>query len=92
MKYTTGLFMLGLVAACGTAQAGVSANIGVSSDYIYRGISNSSHKAALQGGLDYSAENGFMPGPGCPRWISTMASKPNTRWMFTLAMQVLLAM
>lgn len=39
-----------------------SANVGVVSDYILRGISQSQHKPALQGGVDYAHVSGLYAG------------------------------
>jgi len=51
------------------AQAGVSANAGVFSDYVWRGVQqNGSDTIALQGGLDYEADNGLYAGV----WGSTV--------------------
>ncbi len=46
----------------------LSFNIGVVSDYRYRGISQSRFKPALQGGLDYALPSGFYVGA----WASTI--------------------
>lgn len=46
----------------------MSYNLGVTSDYRYRGISQSSLKPALQGGADYANKNGFYLGT----WFSTI--------------------
>lgn len=46
----------------------LSFNIGVFSEYRYRGISQSRLKPALQGGIDYAAANGFYVGT----WASTI--------------------
>ncbi len=43
-------------------------NVGVVSDYRYRGISQSGLKPALQGGIDYSNPNGLYLGT----WLSTI--------------------
>ncbi len=40
----------------------VSANIGVASDYLFRGISQTGHDPAIQGGVDYSHSSGFYLG------------------------------
>lgn len=45
-----------------------SANVGVVSDYILRGISQSQHKPALQGGVDYAHASGLYAGA----WGSTV--------------------
>lgn len=44
------------------ARAEVSANIGVVSNYFFRGFSESDGGAAVQGGLDYEADSGFYVG------------------------------
>ncbi|QCU90791.1 TorF family putative porin [Thiomicrorhabdus sediminis] len=45
------------------AQAGVSANAGIFSDYVWRGVQqNGSDTMAVQGGLDYEADNGLFVG------------------------------
>jgi uncharacterized protein (TIGR02001 family) len=46
----------------------LSFNVGVVSDYRYRGISQSRLKPALQGGADYAAANGLYVGT----WLSTI--------------------
>lgn len=56
-----------LVAASGVAQAEVSANIAAVSDYLFRGVSQSSN-AAVQGGFDFAAETGLYAGT----WISNV--------------------
>lgn len=40
----------------------VTANVGLVSDYVYRGISQTSHKPAIQGGFDYAHSSGFYAG------------------------------
>src|SRR5258708_6680655 len=46
----------------------LSFNVGVVSDYRYRGISQSRLKPALQGGVDYALPDGFYVGA----WASTI--------------------
>lgn len=45
-----------------------SANIGVVSNYIWRGLTQTDNEAAVQGGLDYAHESGFYAGT----WISNV--------------------
>ena len=45
-----------------------SPNVGVVSDYLFRGISQSKGGAALQGGIDYSHSSGLYAGV----WVSTI--------------------
>lgn len=40
----------------------VTANVGFVTDYIYRGITQTTHNPALQGGVDYSHASGFYAG------------------------------
>lgn len=45
------------------AQAGeLSANASVTSNYIWRGLTQTTNSAAVQGGIDYAADNGFYIG------------------------------
>lgn len=52
------------------AQAGVSANVGVVSDYVFRGFNQASSKGrpAVQGGFDYEHDSGLFAGV----WGSTL--------------------
>ncbi len=59
-----------IAVAPATAQAGVSANVGFVTDYIFRGVNQSTSKGspALQGGFDYEHDSGLFAGV----WASTM--------------------
>ncbi|MDQ7072479.1 MAG: TorF family putative porin [Gammaproteobacteria bacterium] len=48
--------------------ADVSANLNVTDNYIYRGVSNSDENPAIQGGLDYYNDAGIYAGI----WSTTM--------------------
>jgi len=50
------------------AQAEVSANVAATSNYMWRGVTQSSNNAAIQGGIDYSADSGLYVGT----WGSTL--------------------
>ncbi|MEC9482832.1 MAG: TorF family putative porin [Halomonas sp.] len=50
------------------AAAEVSANVGVVSNYFFRGVTQTDDGAAVQGGLDYGHESGFYAGT----WASTV--------------------
>ncbi len=65
--------VLGAAVFSGSALAGVSGNVGVVSEYLFRGIEQSSG-AAVQGGLDYSHDSGFYAGG----WASTISFASNT--------------
>lgn len=58
-------------------ESGFSWNLGLTSDYVFRGVSQSDEEIALQGGLDYSFASGFYVGT----WASTVdfgAGSPDT--------------
>ena len=54
--------------AAPTPEHSFTANVGVVSDYVFRGISQSQHQPALQGGVDYAHSSGFYVGT----WASTI--------------------
>src|SRR5574340_1096378 len=62
--------LLAVLAAPGAALAAdatasphmFSANVGLATDYIFRGISQTSHNPALQGGIDYMHASGLYAG------------------------------
>ena len=74
----TSLIALALVSGSALAQTAAPAapepestltyNIGVVSEYRYRGLAQSAKKPALQGGFDYAHKNGFYVGT----WASTI--------------------
>ncbi len=61
MKKTTLALAMGLMIS-GAANAAVEANIGATSNYVWRGVTQTSDDATLQGGVDYSNEDGFSLG------------------------------
>jgi uncharacterized protein (TIGR02001 family) len=58
----TGLVSMPALALADEAASPLSANIGVTSDYLFRGISQTAHNPALQGGVDYANPNGLYLG------------------------------
>lgn len=61
--------LLAASAFSGGAQAALTSNAGVFSEYLFRGVEQS-NGVAVQGGLDYSHESGFYAGT----WISNLDS------------------
>jgi len=69
MKHKLPILLM-LAAASGTSTAAdepaspyaFTANVGLATDYIFRGISQTSHDPALQGGIDYAHSGGFYAG------------------------------
>jgi uncharacterized protein (TIGR02001 family) len=59
-----------LMGATAVAQAELSANIGVTSNYMFRGMSFTGDDAAVSGGLDYAHDSGFYIGT----WASSLNS------------------
>lgn len=51
-----------LVVAAEESPHSLSANVGMTSNYVFRGISQTGGDAAIQGGLDYSHSSGFYLG------------------------------
>jgi len=62
-RFTTPLLCLVCLTTLSTAaQADVSANIAIQSDYVWRGISQNAEEPAIQGGFDYAHESGAYLG------------------------------
>lgn len=55
-------------AMSGVASAEVTGNIGVTSNYIWRGVTQTGDAPAVQGGVDYAHESGFYAGT----WLSNV--------------------
>jgi uncharacterized protein (TIGR02001 family) len=74
------LLALSLLAGSVYAQ-GMTYNVGVVNNYLYRGISQTRGDPAVQGGLDYAHKNGFYVGAWASsiKWIED-AGLPNNRW------------
>lgn len=54
--------VLGALFAGSQAQAGASANVGVTSNYIWRGVTQTDDGPAVQAGLDYATDGGLYVG------------------------------
>jgi uncharacterized protein (TIGR02001 family) len=69
-KLLNNLILAALAAPCvamaedapATPASPVTANVGLVSDYVWRGISQTSHSPAVQGGIDYVHSSGFYAG------------------------------
>lgn len=62
-----------------------SGNFTLASDYIFRGISQSQHKPAVQGGLDYEHSSGLYVGTWASNvgWVDDVAKRNNSmEWDF----------
>jgi uncharacterized protein (TIGR02001 family) len=70
-KLTQALLATGLISAVFAVQAqesSISGNVALTTDYIYRGISQTSSGSAIQGGLDWAGDSGFYLGT----WASSI--------------------
>jgi len=68
MIVTKTLLATALLAGAGVAQAELSANLGVQSNYYFRGITQTDDGAAVSGGIDYAHDSGFYVGT----WLSNV--------------------
>lgn len=71
-KLTYALALCGVASMSTSALAdgnSLSGNIGIASDYLFRGISQSQHKPQISGGIDYAHASGLYVGT----WLSNQA-------------------
>lgn len=68
--------LLCLAATPGPAAAGASGSAALTSDYLFRGISQTNGDPALQAGIEYAADNGFYAGAwgSNASWLSDLSS------------------
>ena len=57
------------VSTAASAVEGLSANVGVTSNYLWRGLEQTGGDAAVSGGIDYASDSGFYAGT----WTSNVA-------------------
>lgn len=71
----SGLFSVPAIAA--DSPHSVAFNVGVTTDYIFRGVSQSQHDPALSGGVDYSHTSGLYAGAwlSTQKWVDTVPYK-----------------
>lgn len=65
-----------LTITAGVAQAEISGNVTIATDYRFRGISQTDRDPAIQGGFDYAHESGLYAGT----WMSNVAFGGSTEW------------
>lgn len=63
-----------------SALAEVSANAGVTSNYLWRGVSQSADSASVSGGIDYANESGFYAGT----WVGSLGEGSGSETDFYL--------
>ena len=59
---------MGMALTSTAAQAEVTGNAGITSDYLWRGATQSNHNAAVSGGIDYGHASGVYAGT----WVSNL--------------------
>ncbi len=62
MKLNKLALAVGALVFAGSAAAELSANIGATSNYVWRGVTQTDDGAAISGGLDYAHDSGFYAG------------------------------
>ena len=87
-KTALSLITLGLASGAAVAQTAAPAapastlsfNVGVVTDYRYRGITQSRNEAAVQGGVDYAHKSGFYVGAWAStiKWIADNSYNPDS--------------
>jgi uncharacterized protein (TIGR02001 family) len=68
------ILAVALAAGVTAAQAQVTGNLGLTSDYRFRGVSQTQNAPAVQGGIDYAHKSGFYVG----NWNSSVSSQVYT--------------
>jgi len=68
----TAAALLGTGSACVAMAGDLTANVSVTNNYIWRGLTQSENGAAVQGGLDYTTDSGFYVGT----WASNVTYVP----------------
>ena len=63
------LALIGLLLSSGATYAQWSANVGVTNNYLWRGLTQSINEPAVQGGIDYASDSGFYVGT----WASNVS-------------------
>lgn len=69
-----------LLGVSAVAQAEVSANIGVTSNYVWRGMTQTNDQPAISGGVDYAHDSGFYIGT----WASNVDDANGTYGTYEL--------
>jgi uncharacterized protein (TIGR02001 family) len=76
----TSLLTVSTVSFQASATEGLSANVAMSSNYLWRGVSQSNGDAAVSGGIDYASDSGFYVGT----WVSTASWAPGMTYELDL--------
>lgn len=65
-----------LLLGAGHAYAGTTGSVALTSDYLFRGVSQTNEEPAVQGGIEYAADNGFYVGAwgSSVSWLSDLST------------------
>lgn len=65
-----------LLLGAGQAYAGTTGNVALTSDYLFRGVSQTNQEPAVQGGIEYAADSGFYVGVwgSSVSWLSDLST------------------
>lgn len=69
-----------LMGASALAQAEVSGNVALGTDYIFRGVSQTDNSLAISGGFDYAHDSGFYAGTWASNVDSTFFVGAEIEW------------
>ncbi len=65
-----------LLLGAGHAHAGATGSVALTSDYLFRGVSQTNEEPAIQGGIEYAADNGLYVGAwgSSVSWLSDLST------------------
>ena len=78
VKYLSAITIFLMMQASMTFAGDLTANIGVTNNYIWRGLTQTQNQAAISGGIDFAAENGLYVGT----WVSNVNYAPNDAFSY----------
>lgn len=76
----TSLLAASAISFQASATEGLSANVAMSSNYLWRGVSQTNGDAAISGGIDYASDSGLYAGT----WVSTADWAPGMTYELDL--------
>lgn len=68
LKAGIAVLVFGSMTQVANAEYSLTGNIGLTSNYIWRGVTQAGDESAISGGLDYARKNGFYAGT----WVSSI--------------------
>jgi len=76
VQRTLAALFCGCMAVATSAHAGTTGSVALTSDYVFRGVSQTDGKPALQGGIEFASEGGFYAGAWGSNvsWLSDLST------------------